>query len=135
MDQLNYTISCGCFYKDIPMDTESDGDRPWSLQFSLRPGHGALILAEDTHLLKSFNESMSSFGLMLHHSLADLGPLARMYQKVEGRRIRDTMQELYGLGNQPQGLKSAAYRLLGVRMKSWEDLVMPPRSEERRVGQ
>jgi hypothetical protein len=31
----------------------------------------------------------------------------------------------YHLGNLPQGLKALAYRLLGVRMKSWEDLVMP----------
>jgi len=36
------------------------------------------------------------------------------------------MQEAYHLGNQPQGLKALSWRLLGIRMQSWEDLVMPP---------
>jgi hypothetical protein len=40
------------------------------------------------------------------------------------------MQEAYHLGNLPQGLKALAYRLLGVRMQSWEDLVLPPSREK-----
>ena len=35
------------------------------------------------------------------------------------------MQAAYHQGNLPQGLKPLAYRLLGVTMRSWEDVVFP----------
>ncbi len=125
-DDLGRQFSSPISYSYIPIDTESDGPRPWSLQFSLRPGHGAMIMAQDRLLISAFSQLISKYGLLLHHSIADLDPLEEMGLSTSGRPIRDTMQELYHLGNQPQGLKSAVYRLLGLKMRSWEDLVLPP---------
>lgn len=37
--------------------------------------------------------------------------------------LRDTMSELYLLGNEPKGLKGSAYRLHGMRMESYQELI------------
>ncbi len=111
-------------YPFIPVDTELDGEEPWSLQYSLRPGHGRLIRAEDHDLLERFSKRLGQRGLLLHHAVHDIGDLSRMDVCVR-RPFRDTMQEAYHLGNLPQGLKALSYRLMGVKMKSWEDTVMP----------
>ncbi len=125
MEDLDYQLASGTDYFYIPIDTESDGTRPWSLQFSLRPGHGAMIMADNHRAIKAFASWLKDYGLLLHNATADLGPLESIGVD-KSRGIRDTMQELYQLGNQPQALKSAAFRLLGLRMRSWEDLVLPP---------
>ncbi len=115
----------GCSYRFIPVDTESDGDRPWSMQFSTHPGNGYLIHAHRADLIAYFNQLTSGDGLLLHNAVYDLRVLTQL-EVATDRPIRDTMQEAYHLGNLPQGLKSLAYRLLGVRMRDYEDVVMPP---------
>lgn len=40
-------------------------------------------------------------------------------------RWRDTMEMAYLRQTEPRGLKELAYRHLGLRMRSWEDVVMP----------
>ncbi len=119
--QFEYGIS----YPYIPIDTESDGAIPWSLQFSLRPGHGCMVMADRPVLLRRLARLISGCGLMLHHSIADIYPLESMGIPTNAKAIRDTMQEAYHLGNLPQGLKALAFRQLGLRMRSWEDVVMP----------
>lgn len=113
-------------YEFVPLDSESDGKSPWSIQFSLRPGHGAMILANNHTLLRRFARLIGNRGFLLHHATADLGVLEELGIPMAGRPMRDTMIELYELGNQPQALKSAAYRLLGTRMRSWADLTAGP---------
>ncbi len=115
----------GCAYKFIPVDTESDGARPWSMQFSTAAGNGYLIYAHRRDLIAYFNQLTQDDGLLLHNALYDLKVLAELGVSVD-RPIRDTMAEAYHLGDQPQGLKSLAYRLLGVKMRDYEDVVMPP---------
>jgi hypothetical protein len=44
---------------------------------------------------------------------------------IRCRVFRDTMQELYHLGNLPQGLKQAVYRIFGYRMTSYDEVVTP----------
>ena len=119
----------GHTYSWLPMDTEYD-PLPYSLQFSTGPGNGYMIRAEDEELISVFRAIItggmgpqSVEGLMLHNALADLGPLEQM--GVCGFKYRDTMQEAYHRGNLPQGLKAIGWRLFGVRMQSWRDLVMP----------
>lgn len=115
-------------YEHLPIDTEKDGPAFWSLQYSPAPGKGYLIHG-DPGLLTRFRKAWrrNYKGLLFHERFGDLNLLESLgvWQEGEGE-IRDTMQAAYTLGNQPQGLKALAWRRLGVRMQSWEDLVMPP---------
>lgn len=115
-------------YRWLPVDTENDGPRQWSLQYSLRPGHGRMIMADNREVLEMLDHFIGSFwpldGLAMHNAAHDLEELERMGFK--GFEWRDTMQEAYHLCNLPQGLKALAWRLFGVEMQSWEDLVTPP---------
>ncbi len=122
---IDRQFESGISYPYIPIDTESDGTTPWSLQFSLRPGHGCMVMADKPILLRRLARLISGCGLMLHHSIADIYPLESMGMPTNGKAIRDTLQEAYHLGNVPQGLKALAFRQLGLRMRSWEDVVMP----------
>jgi hypothetical protein len=61
--------------------------------------------------------------VLLHNAVHDLEALEQLGIHVE--KFRDTMQELYHLGNQPQGLKAAVYRIFGYRMTSYDEVVTP----------
>ena len=117
------------YYEYLPVDTERDGPtKPWSLQYSTRPGKGRLIFADRKDLLEQFAVSVAwgRTGYMLHNAPQDLDMLDAMGVGGRGVRFRDTMQEAYQLCNQPQGLKALGWRLLGVRMRSWKEVVGPP---------
>lgn len=116
---------CDYYYDYLPIDTENDGPGAWSLQFSTRPGVGYMIRADQPELLEVFNSRLPFDwrGAVMHNAIHDLDVLDKM--GVQVNHYRDTMQEAYHLGNLPQGLKSLAYRLCGVDMQAWEDLVMP----------
>jgi hypothetical protein len=45
--------------------------------------------------------------------------------RLDPRRIIDTMVRAYHLGDLPQGLKALAYRLCGMKMLEFNDLVRP----------
>ena len=117
-------------YLYLPVDSEDDCGKPFSLQYSLRPGHGRIVLLDQKQRdsvgqLRAFQHLINQFdGLVMHNASHDLSVLEELGLKV--RRFRDTMQEAYHLGNLPQGLKALAWRLLGIRMQSWEDLVTEP---------
>jgi uracil-DNA glycosylase family 4 len=114
------------FYSHLPLDTESDEGRVWSLQFSPQPGQAYMIRADDDVALQAFR---MWFGwnyegrLLMHHAIHDLDELDQLRIKV--REHRDTMQELYHLGHLPQGLKAAVYRAFGHRMISYRETVVP----------
>ncbi len=121
----------------IAIDTERHGSSAFSVQFSIRPGTGGMLLWSD-HILSVLTDQdvWGAFSgwvyrlqrlwgtkVVLHHAPQDLDWLDRMGIKVT--RFRDTMQEAYHLGNLPQGLKALAYRLFGVQMRTYEDVVLP----------
>lgn len=112
----------------LPSDTEDDGPRPWSLQYSFRPGHGRLIFAANKDLVARFAKQIYPLfsGVSFHNAPHDIGTYERMGIPIPAGRFIDTMQEAFHMGNLPQGLKDLAFRLLGVRMQSWEDLVTKP---------
>lgn len=113
-------------YDYMPVDTESDEGRPYSLQFSPRPGFGYMILAENKSLIEDFDACMvfeNNAQYVLHNATYDLDELDKMGVYVKS--FRDTMQELYHLGNLPQGLKAAVYRIFGYRMTSYDEVVTP----------
>ena len=111
-------------YNWLAVDTENDRDHPFSIQFSRSPHQASMIMADDKAAICMLKEFIPVFnGLLLHNAPHDLYWLAQM--GVTGFKFRDTMQEAYHRGNLPQGLKALGWRLFGIRMKSWEDLVMP----------
>lgn len=113
-------------YEYLPVDTEDDAGVPWSIQFSTRPGNGYLIYAKDRHLIRFFNRCLSEWGrVCLHFAVHDLEVMEQMGIDVSRLMVRDTMQEAYQLGNLAQKLKTLGWRLLGVRMRDWEDVVKP----------
>lgn len=107
----------------VAIDTERHGERPFSLQFSCRPGSARMILSENRDLLRRFGSWVKDRTTVFHNGPQDQDTLDAMGLSVH--MDRDTMQEAYHLGNLPQGLKALAYRLFGVRMKAWRDVVMP----------
>ena len=113
------------YYEYLPVDTERDGSRPWSLQYSTRPGRGRLIFADRKDLLEQFAASVAwgRSGYLLHNAPQDMDMLEAM--GVGGMEVRDTMQEAHQL-QLPQSLKTLGWRLLGVGMRSWKELVGPP---------
>lgn len=123
-----------CFgktYDFLPVDTESDEGRPFSVQFSPNPEYGYMILSEDHEALKTFWRAFSStWGkrMAMHFALHDLDELERHYG-WSGIEVVDMMIDAYHLGNLPQGLKALTYRLTGVRMTSYQDVVVPASEE------
>lgn len=115
----------------IAIDTESDGPVPWSLQVSIRPGTGIFVLLSNhsavTRLVSVVNELVArGWSIIFHHVVADMHIAENIGIVLPVGQLHDTMQESYQIGNLPQGLKALAYRQLGLRMRSWEDVVMPP---------
>jgi uracil-DNA glycosylase family 4 len=115
----------------LAVDTESDtvngmaGAPPWCLTFSPRPGDGYLIRATDTGLLSWFNSWLHRHRplVILHHAIHDVPVSADM--GVEFPRWTDSMQMAYILQDTAMGLKPLAYRLCGMAMRDFEEVVHP----------
>lgn len=115
----------------LGVDTESDtvngmaGAPAWCLTLSPRPGTGYLIRAHATDLLDHFNRWLAIHRplVVLHHALHDI-PVSRQ-MGVEYPRWTDSMQMAYILQDVAMGLKPLAYRLCGMAMQDFEDVVHP----------
>ncbi len=113
---------------DIALDTEVTRDHdPFCVTVSVRSGSAILIRAECRAALGRLAWWLQSWKgyVLLHNRLFDRPVLRRMGILLPHKRIVDTMAEAYHLGNIPQGLKTLAYRQLGVEMHSFDDLVTP----------
>lgn len=123
--QLDEYLDCMAAVLDMGTDTENHGPAPWSIQFSHTPRTGRMILAKDTKLVRSYAEWLraSSTTSIFHNAPHDLDVAAKM--GITFNEFRDTQQESFHQGSLPQGLKPLAYRLLGVEMRSWEEIVWP----------
>jgi uracil-DNA glycosylase family 4 len=126
-DEVKLSLLRGQYdYEMLPIDTESDEGRPYSIQYSPRPNGSYMILMENRLAIEEFARVFKgTWGsrAILHNALADLEPLEAA--GAAPREYRDTMQELYALGNLPQGLKVAVYRIFGHRMTSYNEVVTP----------
>jgi len=110
-------------YSLVALDTEDDGGKPWSIQYSVRAGTGRLVSIDDGQGIAALRRLLPNKEVIMHNAPHDLGVLEQL--GIHITKWRDTMQEAYHLGNLPQGLKPLAYRLLGIRMRSWQDVVEP----------
>lgn len=135
----------------LALDTETYNSQPFSIQSCWEEGQAFFthtkvktvqekvadrLLGEQLVMLdwlkfviEDFLTPAKGAEVILHNAPQDLDTIERMGIHIPPLLIRDTMQEAYHLGNLPQGLKALAYRLLGVRMKSYLDVVMPPSRE------
>lgn len=118
----------------IFIDTEGSVAEPWSLQFTMAPGEGYLILAADTVAVGVFAEWMhhrrrNGMRVVLHNALHDIAVLRAMGITIEGvmedQGFIDTMVMAYHLCDEPQGLKALAYRHCGMKMREYAELVQP----------
>lgn len=109
-------------------DTEvTRGGAPYCLTFSTAPGHALLIKVDDIDSLDIFQSILDIWEgpILWHNWLFDSRVVAAMGLTFPHRLIVDTMQVAYHLGNLPQGLKALCYRLLGMKMEDFDDLVTP----------
>jgi hypothetical protein len=107
----------------VGIDTESH-QGPFSLQYSASPGVGGMILSDRKDLLSYLSKRyLSRATVVYHNAVHDLVESEEM--GVYTPQYIDTMQLAYHLCDQPQKLKALAWRLFGVNMRSWEDVVLP----------
>lgn len=111
----------------MAIDTETVDGKMWCLTFSLMPGTGYLIRSNDRTMISEFKDRLNARkGMILFHNwLYDVPVLADAGIYVPPKKTDDTMMRAYHLGNMPQALKILAYRLCGMHMQEYEDLVMP----------
>lgn len=114
----------------IPLaaDTESSVScGPFYLTYSQQAGHARLIRASDSYLLGKFQEKLDKWesNIYFHNWPYDWTVVENMGLRFPIPKVVDTMMMVYHLGNMAQGLKSLAYRQLGMEMQDFEDLVKP----------
>lgn len=107
-------------------ETKKGGD-PYCITFSVRPGTGRLIRAENRPTLDRLQVYLDKWAapILFHNYLFDGEVVESMGLNFPWRRIVDTMVKVFHLGNLPQGLKALSYRELGMRMQDFDDLVTP----------
>ena len=105
------------------VDTEKHGKDAWSVQLSVASHTGRMVKAGNKRAVEALARWMHSREVRLHNAGQDLDTLDQIGIRVT--RFTDTMQEAYHLCSLPQGLKVLAFRLLGVTMRSWKDVVWP----------
>lgn len=132
----------GCTYRpatgrdwldhDLPLYLDSEGwlARPYSLQWTQRPGQGFMVYAGAPAQIfaAQYNRYWAAGGITyVHNSMHDIGVLRRMGIELRDGSYIDTMVLAYNLCIHPQGLKALSYRLAGMKMQSYEDVVAPAR--------
>lgn len=129
----------------LAIDTEGSIADPWCVTFSVRPGEAWLVRSTEHECLAAINAHINAPSanctVILHNAAHDLPVLESLGIKVNKHRalnadgsltLRDTMSEAFLLGTEPKGLKPLAWRLCGVEMQSYEELVGP--TEQRISG-
>lgn len=114
--------------RPIACDTESTRKHlPFCLTYSQDGGTGRLIRADNQPALDAFSDSLQRWAapVLFHNYLYDSPIVRSMAVQLPERHVVDTMARVFHLGNLPQGLKALAFRLLGMRMQDFEDLVSP----------
>jgi hypothetical protein len=85
-----------------------------------------MVKIEDSRAWKAFGRHYRKFRkIIMQNAPHDIGVLLDAGIETEWRRVKDTMSMAYHDGRMAKGLKSMAYRLLGMRMRSFEDVVIP----------
>ena len=114
---------------DCNMDTETDpAEGFWCLTFSLAPGTGYMIRRVNKDGIGTYSDwvrSQRSRKFVFHNGMFDLPVLQAVGINIPWKQFDDTMVRAYHLQYLPQGLKALAYRLCGMQMEAFEDVVLP----------
>jgi len=118
----------GMWKMPLACDTESTRrKKPFCLTFSVEPGTGYMIRADNQRCLQAFQSHLDRWRgpILFHHWLYDAQVVAQMGLRFPNKLIKDTMALAFHLGNLPQGLKALAFRELAMKMQDFDDLVTP----------
>ena len=108
----------------LAIDTETVDGKPWMIQVSPLEGVAYYCLTDDPVESPVFKEWIESAPLViLHNSPFDLNVLEQC--GVHPKCWVDSMQSAYLTGNEHQGLKTLAYKHLGVRMQTYQEVIRP----------
>lgn len=111
----NYTAAPRVYCENLmALDTEIVEGKLWSIQVTDAPGMG-ILLPPDTQLPET--------DYVVHNYLFDAD-----WVDIPGK-VQDTMVAAYLLGL-PQGLKELAWRLCGMHMESYQEIVRPYRHQK-----
>jgi DNA polymerase len=144
--QVNHALTRGLITPDLAIDTESHDGRVWSVQFSTNPRESYFLRATSVGACRELGRHVKHFRVVLHNAIADLDPLeslgiylgsrefsaefsAKSVPKSVSKTLKinyvDSMHLAYHTARLPQGLKALAWRLLGARMRDYNDVVTP----------
>lgn len=127
----------GNFYdEDLAVDTESIKRwrgfistiryTTWCATWSREPGYAFMVRVEDTGAWEEFGRQTKRFRrVIMHNSDHDMERLREAGIVLDWGCNQDTMQLAYHDGRLPKGLKALGYRLLGSKMRSFEEVVAP----------
>lgn len=115
-------------YQWVAIDTESDPITGfWCLSFSMAHGTGFMIHKDNRAgldiLYQWIRDTQGSIDF--HNGMYDIPVLEEIQWDMPMNRFDDTMVRAYHLQWLPQGLKYLAWRLCGMQMEEYEDVVLP----------
>lgn len=117
----------------LAVDTEGTPGREWGLSFSNEPGKAWVIHRDQKQWIEFFLYILATYRpeVVFHNAMYDLEMLRGLGIDILrlGLRIHDTMVMAYNLQVEPQGLKPLAYRLAGMRLGSFDELVSDAEEE------
>lgn len=123
-------------YGRVAIDTETDKGELWSVQWCADGVNGKMVRVEKGKILartdleadkikERLNALIEWAGrVVLHYAEADFFKINKLGIVLDWSKVDDTMHRAYHLGL-AQGLKVLAYRLCGVEMEAFTDLVTP----------
>jgi DNA polymerase I-like protein with 3'-5' exonuclease and polymerase domains/uracil-DNA glycosylase len=102
----------------VAIDTEGTPSRPWCWSAAMVPGKAVVGVGATVPLpFRTDNRAI------LHNAVWDLQVIDAMGAIVGDDAFEDTMVLAFLLGIEPQGLKALAYRLLGLTLDEYKDVV------------
>lgn len=130
------SICQGRYLEPIAVDTESIkrwrgftptiNYTPDRLTFCLEPPYAYLVMRKDEGATQEFNQHLGKFRKVYMQNMPhDQWALEQMGIYTPVDRVYDTMSGAYHDGRLAKGLKSLGYRLCGIKMTSFDEIVIP----------
>lgn len=108
----------------ITIDTEdAENGSVWCYSISAKPGTGVVIMGDDEEATNAVAWRLADKEVttVMHYGMHDLPRLATL--GIIPANYTDTIIKAYLLGNLPQRLKALAYRLCGMEMRDYMDMI------------
>lgn len=119
----------------IDVDTEGSVARPWSIQITLWPGHGMLVMPADSDGLERLRAHIERYRnlIVFHHAIHDIAVSRAMGIDIVEMDIpfTDTMIKAYLLGEH-QALKTLGLRIAGMEQPDFMELLAGPADDVAR---